>query len=124
MGDFYMVEAATNWLGGDGGPIQGRESKAWANLICKCSLLDTFQAREGQLKFSWDNHHLHRHNPAMGVGQVRTSRILSRLDIIYAPECSRTFPCKVVSKILPSFALLDHGPVLATIKCGEVRGTV
>lgn len=120
MGDFNMVEAASDLLGGDGGPIWGREARAWSNLVCKCSLLDSFQARAGHLCFSWDNHQCHRHNPATGMGSIPASRTLCMLDRIYALGFSRTFPFNVESTILPGFSLSDHALVLALIKCGEL----
>lgn len=86
MGDFNMVKKESDCLGGDGGPIRGREARAWTNLVRKCQLLDTFQARDGQLQFSWDNHHLHRHNPATSARPLAGARIMRWLDQITPPH--------------------------------------
>lgn len=116
-----MTVDASDGRGGEGGPIRGREARAWANLVRSHGMLDTFQVRDGQLRFSWDNHQLHRHNPATGTGPISATRILRRLDRIYAPQYSRAFPCKVSSRILSGFALSDHAPVLASIRGEEFR---
>lgn len=43
MGDINMIENCCDQLGGEGNPTRGREAQAWANLMRRCDLGDTFK---------------------------------------------------------------------------------
>lgn len=118
MGDFNMIEIMDDHVGGEGKVIYGREARAWANLVRKYNLMDTFVYRAGHLRFSWDNQRTHRHDPTNIDGQQFGRRILRRLDRLYAPRPSRISAVVVYSTILPGFALSDHAPIVGTFKMG------
>lgn len=119
MGDFNMITNINDQKGGDGSALCGREARMWARLIRKFKLRDSFHPVENTLRFSWDNRRSHRHNPANEDYSRFGPRTLRRLDRIYTPEQSNTFPFSVNSQILPGMAFSDHAPVVAQIKVGD-----
>lgn len=113
-----MFELPGDHIGGDGKVVFGREARAWTNLVRQLNLRDTFEHRVGHLRFSWDNQRRHRHNPANVDGQMFGTRILRRLDRLYAPRPSNNFSIEVTSTILPGFAMSYHAPVLGSLRLG------
>lgn len=63
MGDFNIIKLRGDHVGGEGNVIYGREARAWANLVRKFNLMDTFVYHIGHLHFSQGNQHNYRHNP-------------------------------------------------------------
>lgn len=116
-----MIDQAGDHIGGVGQVVGGREARAWASLNRKFVLRDTFTHQPGHLRFSWDNHKCHRHNPLRSGTLLEDGRVLRRLDRIYGPIPSNNFNLVISSSILPGMALSDHAPVIATIQKGEVR---
>lgn len=62
-GDFNMIEATSDQIGGLGTTIAGSERRAWQHLARHLQLEDTFQHQSGHLRFSWDNRRRYRHTP-------------------------------------------------------------
>lgn len=85
-----MIDDVADQWGGTGGPISGREWRAWAQLTRHLALMDSFEHQPGYLRYSWDSLRRHRHNPRNGL-QPPGSRILRRLDRMYFTQRGEGF---------------------------------
>lgn len=119
QGDFNMIDHPTAQWGGTGGVASGREGRAWAQLLRKFSLLDSFSPRRGHLQFSWDSMQHHRHNPANST-RPPGDRILRRIDRTYFAQGGPGTPWEFTSTILPGFAFSDHAHVWADLSMGPL----
>lgn len=52
VGNFNMIELHSDHVDSEGKIIYGREARAWANLVRKFNLIDTFEQHEGHVRFS------------------------------------------------------------------------
>lgn len=114
LGDFNMIESAADQMGCAGGGVASREGGAWNQLMRKFAFKDTFAPKRGHLSFSWDNLHLHRHNPR-NSSQPLGNRMLRRLDRVYLGKGSNGANIVGHSTILPGIGFSDHAPVWATL---------
>lgn len=108
-----MIETEGDQLGGLCTLIAGREKRAWQHLVRHLQLEDTFGAKPGHLRFSWDNRRCFRHSPNLRISSDG-HRTLRRLDRVYCFCQERNPKFNLTSTILPGFALSDHAPVLST----------
>lgn len=121
MGNFNMIDNVSDQCGGIGQVVNGHEARAWTSLNHKFRMRDMFIHQQGHLRYNWDNHKNHRHNPLRHGAVESEGQILRRLDRIYGPQASNSFNLALSSLILPGLTLSDHAPVIATIRKGEVR---
>lgn len=112
-GDFNMIESNQDQIGGNCTTIAGSERRAWQHFARHLLLEDTFCARPGHLRFSWDNRRCFRHSPHLHIS-ADGHRTLRRLDRIYCYSQEKNSRFNITSTILPGFALSDHAPVLST----------
>lgn len=80
-----MAVSPRDQMEGEWFPLGGREHLLWAQLSRKFNIQDTFVAGQKSLCFSWDNHRVHRHNPANVNFDLFGNRIVRRIDRIYGP---------------------------------------